>query len=301
MKVGIVEKTELVLRGGHLRSPVVATGLKCVGGKMFIYLSKANVLLTNFLSKEPARKRPLAKTLVFERIAKARDGRYRQLIKEAGEPQAQAGEATSQVAVTDPCDDLGLDADPVENLGVEAGVVVPAGVPNDEKHNKASKKSRLRKKARLSVPPSAEISIEMAGQPDWKVWVLMEVASKAPAIEATEGNLQILFDTVDNDINYGGARRAQYGSGAVAERPRPKGEAGRRVYAVGRWWVTKVKKEPEELAEETAPVPAAKKYRVLKRRRSAEAGDPKAQPKRQCRQQALPLAAAATGPDCLDA
>ncbi len=49
----------------------------------------------------------------------------------------------------------------------------------------------------------------------------METASKAPAFEASEENLQIMYDLVDNEISYGNVRRPKCGSDAVVERPKP--------------------------------------------------------------------------------
>ena len=48
---GAVEESELVLRGGYLKHPVVATGLKVVGGRKYVYLTKNNRILSNFLTK----------------------------------------------------------------------------------------------------------------------------------------------------------------------------------------------------------------------------------------------------------
>ena len=57
--VGAIDETELVLRGGYLKSPVVATGLKVVGGKKYIYLTKNNRILNNFLKGKLNSKNPL--------------------------------------------------------------------------------------------------------------------------------------------------------------------------------------------------------------------------------------------------
>jgi hypothetical protein len=110
--------------------------------------------------------------------------------------------------------------------------------------------------------------VALAGRPDWKVWVLMEVASKAPAIEATVDNMQLLFDVIDNEIQFGGIRRPRYGSDTAGERPKPRGPRGKREYAIGRRWVTKIP------LGEASPT---KKFKTLKRRRSGdEDGEKKA-------------------------
>ncbi len=51
---------------------------------MHVYLTKSNVSLDNFLAKVPAAKRPLAETPTFERIAKARDAKYKGVDKICG-------------------------------------------------------------------------------------------------------------------------------------------------------------------------------------------------------------------------
>lgn len=66
---------------------------------MYMYLVKSNPLLCSFLTKGASRTKPLAKTLMFERIAAARDAKYKELLLvEAGlqpPPAALAAEATS--------------------------------------------------------------------------------------------------------------------------------------------------------------------------------------------------------------
>ena len=159
-------------------------------------LAKSSLLLCNFLAVQPARKKPLAKSLMFERIAQARNDKYKALVKGVGTQPCAAPEATGQNVVTDPCDLLDMDADPLSDLGIDAGPPPPGGEPKGEPSKTAP---RLRKKVRNAVTPAAEISVELSGRPVWKVWVLMEVASKAPAIEATEDNMQLLFDLIDNE------------------------------------------------------------------------------------------------------
>lgn len=293
--LGLLDKTEVVLRGGFLKGPVVVTGLTCVGGRMYLYLSKSNnVLLSNFFSKEPARNRPLAKTLMFERIAELRDAKYKALVKDAHTVAVNVPEATGQLVVTDPCDDLGLDADPVSDLFGEATGPSVAGKPKA----KANAKRRVRRKARLSVPPAAELSFNRAGQPDWTFWSLMEPANKAPAIEVTAENLQALFELVDNEISHGGVRRPQHGSSSQGLRPCPRGPPDRREYCIGSRWVIKMKKGSGEPPARVATSP--KKFKTLKRRRSDDAAYSKAAATTRMPPTHGPSCSEATGQDCLD-
>jgi hypothetical protein len=165
-----------------------------------------------------------------------------------------------------------MDMDPLGDLGIDAGPPPPGGEPKGKRSKTAP---RIRKKVRNAVSTSAEISVALAGRPDWKVWVLMEVASKAPAIEATVDNMQLLFDVIDNEIQFGGTRRPRYGSDTAGERPKPRGPRGKREYAIGRRWLTKI--PIVEAAGEASPT---KKFKTLKRRWSGEEdGEKKAETK----------------------
>ena len=83
------------------------------------------------------------------------------------------------------------------------------------------------------MTPAAQISLPREGQSDWKLWVLMEPASKAPAFEPSVENLQALFDLVDNEITYGTVHRAKHGAATGHLRPKPRGPKGAREHAVG--------------------------------------------------------------------
>ena len=287
-KVGLVQDTEMVIRGGYLRGPVVATGLRLVDGRTYMYLAKSSLLLCNFFAVQPARKKPLAKSLMFERIAQARNDKYKALVKCTGTQPCAAPAATGQDVATDPCDLLDMDLDPLGDLGIDAGPPPPGGEPKGKRGTTAP---RLRKKVRNAVSTSAEISVALSGRPDWNVWVLMEVASKAPAIEATVDNLQLLFDVIDNEIQFRGIRRPRHRSESAGERPKPRGPREKREYAVGRQWLTKI-----PVGEESP----TKKFKTLKRRRSGEEdGEKKAATRRRRPKEDSAGQREATSYDCL--
>ncbi len=149
----------------------MATGLTNVGGRMYIYLAKCSILLCSLLAKELARKRLLAETPMFERIAKARDDKYKESIKDAARRKLEAPQATCQVAVADPRDNLGLDADAVDELGLVADPPLPGGVPacnldGNAKGKPNKNQPRIRRKTRITMSPSEENSLELAGKPD---------------------------------------------------------------------------------------------------------------------------------------
>ena len=144
------------------------------------------------------------------------------------------------------------------------------------------------------MTPAAEISLTREGQSDLKLWVLMEPASKAPAIEPSMDNLQALFDLVDNEITYGTVHRAKYGAATSHLRPKPRGPKGAREYAVGNRWVTKVKMPSSPAATSLAQTSPSKPFKTMKRRRSDDTAEP------QLRRRAT-RASSAHGGDDLDA
>jgi len=275
--------SEMIVRGGYLKGPIVLQRLKEVAGKKFMYLTKTgggSVALTRFLSKEPPRKRPLAKTNVFENIAKLRDAKFRAFSASSAATCPEVAKATGPAATGqegDACDALGLEEDSVEAL--------------DQPKAMMRSKKRLHKKDKVAVPPSAEVCYERPGQPPWTFHVLLEGAARCPTMEATQPNLQMLLTLVDDDITHGATRRAKHGVATASTRPPPRGEPGRRSYAVGRKWVTKI----------TAPGPEAgtpKKIRTLKKRRTGDAGTPPPRPRDEA-QNSSPLANALLNqPDC---
>ncbi len=61
-----------------------------MGGRMYMHLARSSIFLSNCLAKEPARKRPLAKMLKLKRIAKARDAKRKELVRDAATKQPRA-------------------------------------------------------------------------------------------------------------------------------------------------------------------------------------------------------------------
>jgi hypothetical protein len=270
--VGLVPEVEVVVRGGYLKGPVVATGLKIVGGKIYMYLVKSSSMLCSFLTKETARTKPLAKTLMFERIAAARDAKYKELLLVEAGMQAPPAAEIAVATGLDLCDTLGMDNDTADVLNIDTTPKAAATGPTKKK------KQRISKKARIIMTPAAQISLPREGQSDWKFWVLMEPASKAPAFEPSVENLQALFDLVDNEITYGTVHRAKHGAATGHLRPKPRGPKGAREYAVGKVWVTKQRlpKEQSSSAADTSlgQTSPSKPFKTMKRRRSDDNADP---------------------------
>ena len=67
-----LKDTEIVIRGGQMKKPTLITGLTCRDGKKYLYLWKNSNELSLCFAGQPACKRPLAKTMIFEKLAQAR-------------------------------------------------------------------------------------------------------------------------------------------------------------------------------------------------------------------------------------
>jgi hypothetical protein len=249
-----VESTEIVIRGGHLKSPLVMTGLAVVDHIQFIKLRKTNKVLSSFLTDKPAFQRPLAKTLVFEKLGLLRNAKYHELLVEVQTAGTEGqGEEEQEI------DDLGLDEPEVGGR-----------LSNWSRH-----RGRYRAAVKL-IPRMAIVSFERPGQLAWEPMLLMESATKVPAMECSTANLQAMFALVQLDLSDGSVHRPQHGrqrEQAQTKPPRLLAD-GSREYWIRGGWVRKIR-----LA---APIPPAdppdgRKFKTLKRRSSDELA--KAKPK----------------------
>ena len=245
--------SEVVLRGGYLKQPILLTRLVVSGGKKFVYLWKGSPELNKFLTGLSSCKRPLASCLVFEKLAERRNAAYRQALVDL---KASATEASRPNEGRDLADRLELDADaPQEGDAPEEG---------------AAPKERLRvfKKFRPQLPRFVAVDIEKPGQETWSPLLLLEPATKAPAMEATADNFASLFALVDNERLHGSCARKQRGASSRA----PRGPQHAREYFVrpasrpSHW----VRKEPAAPSATGSARPYAKRYKTLVRRRSDE-------------------------------
>jgi hypothetical protein len=242
--------TELVLRGGLLKGPVVLTGLQIVMEKQFVVLRKTDKILNGFLTGLPASGRPLAHTLIMEKLQQLRNSKGKDLLAELQNPAGEEAGAIVPVVIGE-VDDLGLD------IPVDVVVSVhPVG-------------KRLRgtsiRAARSQLPMTAVVSVERPHGSMWQPVLLLDVAHKAPAMECTAANFQALFELVQADLAEGTCHRKPYGSDCplpVAKAPRRYPD-GSREYWVRNKWVRKTK-----LANDSMPV--VRKFRTLKRRSSDE-------------------------------
>jgi hypothetical protein len=256
--------TELVLRGGRLPEPLLLTGLRVVNGKQFVTLSKSNSVLNRFLSNSSTCKRPLAGTLVFEKLTKLRNDGYRQLLTQAASGPGDGHEGQADLAAL-----LDLDASP--------GVIV-ASSPGDE----PADQRRFRKRFVDQVPRTLTATMQQLGRVAWELTMLSEGGRKNPAMEASAANFVALLEWVNADLNDEAVRRPQYGSlVAAAERRSPRGPKHAREYFVNGKWVTKI--------SQAVPAPnstPSRRFRTLKRWGSDHEERPKNKRERATRQRA---------------
>jgi hypothetical protein len=243
--------TEIVIRGGLLKGPVVLAGLSVVLGQQFVTLRKADKVLNEFLTGRPAHLRRLAKTSIFEKLLALRNDRCRDLLAEIRQPAGD--DAGVMVAgAEDQKDDLGLD-DPGDML-VAANPV-------------AQRRSVSHRVIQSQLPRTAVVSQERPDGTLWKPVLLVDVAHKAPAMECIAANFRALFDIVQADLADGTTHRKRYGSGCplpVAKAPRHYGDGSSEYWVRGRW------ARRYKLASDTRPV-IHRKYKTLVRKPSDEA------------------------------
>ena len=258
-----IKDTEIVLRGGQMKKPTLVTGLTCRDGKKYIYLWKNSNELSKCFTGEPAFKRPLAKTMVFEKLAQARNVKRSALLAELANDGEVSGDELAPAA------DLDLDVD----IGPKASA---ASAGSDGAIVLAGRRGNLRQKAQLlkmQLPKAAQVVVDVGGDGSpWEPWVLLDGASKAVAVEASPGNFQMLHDLVQAELATGAVKRKRYGENT--ERLQPKGPPRARVYAIGKRWVTKIKepacKAVAKAHPERRPYSQSATVRTLKRYRTDE-------------------------------
>jgi hypothetical protein len=241
------QTTEQVIRGGYLKHPLVITGLREAGGKQFIRLSKNSRDLHHFLCKEALCRRPLARSLVFEKMAELRNEAYQMLLKEMSESAVPlAGSAVEDLAAL-------LDLDGEANV---------ASVPCLGTGKRRVSNQRLH----VQLPATVQVSVERLGQEPWVVELLADPARVAPSMEVSAENFASLFALVDADVSNGDVRRKPHGAARdETNRKGPRGPKDARQYFIKGKWVTKMPKTGAESLK-----PYGRTFRTLKRRDSGE-------------------------------
>jgi hypothetical protein len=173
---------EVVIRGGMLSKPVILPNAKMVGDTPYIYLWKTHPVLCKFFSGKASCKRPLAGTLVFERLQKARNTKFQELVQQLRD-----------VPVNGVLTNGGDGGDLAEQLDLEAPTAKVS----------PSKARRLVSVARLMPQLPATALVSYDNVEGWQPRLLMESSTKAPAIEASHENLQKLFELVEADLELG--------------------------------------------------------------------------------------------------
>ena len=250
------EPSEIVLRGGFLTNPVVLNDCVEVDGTKFLYLWKTRTSLALFLNKRGAYARTLKTCRVFGRLAALRNSEYKKRQRAFG----AAGEADKSVLeMLQPVSADALDID-----GAEEG---------DTGKSKGTRRLRRAVKvAKKLMPRAATVSYERPGQVPWEPSVLLELATKAVAMECTSDNFRILFDLVRHDM----LDQETVGESAgnipkpAARLPRVLADGSREYFIRGRW-VRKTK----TASENPNAVADKRKFSCLVRRPSDEASGPR--------------------------
>ena len=233
---------EMVLRGGRLTCPTVLTGLVVVEGRQYVRLARHSDVLCHFFTAKSRGLAPLAGNPVFDQIAALRH-----------EFLLNFGKGDTQVEEHDKTDDLGLDASDDEGLAPMC--------------RRSRRNLRVVSKA---LPTDFEATLSRPGQSDWRFRMLCERGNRAPCIEATSGNFDVLFKLVSDALVKQGAKR-----GATAKQPSrrsPRGEPGAREY-----WLESKQRWLRVEFEEGEQV-GKKKRRTLTRKMSNPAVLPLAAP-----------------------
>ena len=144
--------------------------------------------------------RPLANSSVIENLAAKRNEAFREILAD----EEDGGEEAD-----DPVDALGLDEE--DDVKMDNQKSKKNGISNAKK---ARKYLPIRMKM-LSRPSFLPVEVQGGFAPrgessPWRPLVLLEVASTAPAMEATSENFQALFDLVASELADGLKKRERY-------------------------------------------------------------------------------------------
>ena len=227
------------------------TRLKCVEGRMFMYLLKAGRELLNFLVPLEARgrgKRPLANTTVFEDLALLRSQTRNRLNAQDRADRDLASNTPNKSDDLAALLDLDDDVSGVSDLATKKITTSP------------NAKWRVAQRARRAMSKIIQVSFEREGFETWTPNLLLEKDNMAVALEATAANFAMLFRLVDHDLVHGSHKRERFGS-QVASRPPPRGPPTARQYFVRNRWVTKIPVQTPG---------ASSRFRTLKKRKAEE-------------------------------
>ena len=185
-----LQPTETVLRGGHLKQPIVLSRLRTVGDKQFIYLWRSNRDLTNFLTDIAFFRRPLKHSNVLQRLADLRNTKMVELMGKLHDMADAADAGKSHVEASAVTDSLDMDDEPGDEK------------PEEEIKANGQRKhvSRRDRNLRKQLPKVHEVSYDRPGDDPWTPMLLMEAATVSPAMEVIDENFTALFELVDRDL-----------------------------------------------------------------------------------------------------
>ena len=160
-----------------------------------------------FLTRASTCKRPLAKTLVFERMASARNSEHQRLLSRCAgrDDEEPAPVADDMLAALD--------------LGDGIGAVGPVAPTSSR---------RIKKRCQVELSKATKISMDRVNGPPWQPFVLMEPATKVVAMEASAEHFQALLEFVQAGLLAGKPVRVRHGA-KEAPRARPIDNVGARA------------------------------------------------------------------------
>jgi hypothetical protein len=210
-------------------------------------LAKTSRELNRFLCQEPLCKRPLARTLVIEKLAILRNDAYQKALAETKVPQDL---------------DVVMDHDLTAGLNLDNNSEVMVASESSPGKRRVSNRRFL-----AQMPATVRVLMEREDSDPWEPVLLAEPATKAPSMEASAENFSALFALVDADVSNGDVRRAAHGTTRdETSRRGPRGPKDARQYYIGGKWLTKI---PKTKVSDVKPY--VRSFRTLKRRSSDEA------------------------------
>ena len=182
--------SDIVLRGGYLAKPEVIVGLRVVEGAKYLSLWKGSPELNKFLTKASVCKRPLASSATIATIASKRNVICQELVEKL--QRETSGTAASGHEGASAASGLG-------DLSVELELDSQSSSNSEPP---AKKRRAMTFKACVhSLQKVIQVSMDVPGQEhEWTFRVLVEPPTRAPSLEATAQNLEMLWRLVDRDL-----------------------------------------------------------------------------------------------------
>ena len=247
-------------------------------GVKYLILRTRNKALTEFLTASPRGHRKLQNIPLFTQVSQCRNQSMRSKIRAAGQGTAFA-EPSEQYprAIDDPMANLGLDADDAPNEPMPAAAAVREEAESDgddakvDQRNKADRSAAIERRsgrkrqrqmmtaAKSALPEALEVEVVVPHtDAAWRVRVLVDKLSSAPAVELTEENLDVLrlatqeFMACNSKLGRGRSKSSKPKRSAVATGPWARRRRGTRAETRDRSREPRAGEEADQLAAAAA-------------------------------------------------